>query len=104
MVPLVVDLVDVFTQPRCEPLQGPDCQMLGINFWCHQAGILARFRVSEQVVNQHLLCRSKESLDHRPCAWLRWRTIFFCDKVPGEQGLKVDTTELWAAIDKAFLW
>ncbi len=46
----------------------------------------------------------KEPLNHRTHARLRRRAVFFGDKVPREQCLKVDTPELWATINKTLLW
>ena len=52
------------------------------------------------------LCRGRpeEPLNDGTHARLRRRAVFFGDKIPGEEGFKVDAPKLWATIDKAFLW
>src|SRR5437879_282650 len=104
MVHLIVHLVDILAKPRREPLQGPDRQASGINLPRHVTWVLCRLGIPRQLVQKLRGGSSKEPLNHGTHARLRRWAVFFCDKVAREQGLKVDASKLWAAIDKALLW
>src|SRR5258708_5200426 len=103
MVRLIIHLIGILAQAGRKSLQGPDCPTPGINLTRHVTWVLCRLGISRQLVQQLRGGSPKKPFNHRTHTRLRRRAVFFRDKVPREQRLKVDTPELWATINKALL-
>src|SRR2546428_210109 len=90
MVHLIIDLVGILTKPCGKSLQGPDRQTPRINLPRHLAWTFCRLGIARQLVQELSCGSSKEPLDYGTHTWLCRRAIFFRDKIPCEQGFKVD--------------